>query len=95
MVTFFFIFFCKISDDEEELFSQIQNAEVHYPPSMSDRANSCIKALLQRDPIKRLGMNACHLGPIRQHPFFSTIDWDKIEKRQVKAPFKPLTVRFK
>ena len=82
----------QILDDEEELFSAIQNAEVHYPPSMSDKANSCIKLLLQRDPNKRLGLNSSPYGPIREHQFFSSLDWDKFEKRQVKAPFKPLTV---
>ena len=59
---------------------------------MSDKANSCIKLLLQRDPNKRLGLNSSPYGPIREHQFFSSLDWDKFEKRQVKAPFKPLTV---
>jgi hypothetical protein len=88
------IYFSTLLDDEEELFSAIQNAEVHYPPSMSDKANSCIKLLLQRDPNKRLGLNSSPHGPIREHPFFLSADWDKFEKRLVKAPFKPLTVIF-
>ena len=61
---------------------------------MSDKANNCIKMLLQRDPNKRLGLNSSPCGPIRQHQFFVSVDWDRIEKQQVKAPFKPVTVRF-
>ena len=30
--------------------------------------------------------------PIRQHPFYSSIDWVKLEKGQIPPPFRPAVV---
>ncbi len=30
--------------------------------------------------------------PLRKHPFFSGIDWEKIDKKQLQPPFKPQVV---
>lgn len=32
-------------------------------------------------------------GNIKTHPFFKTINWTLLEKRQVEPPFKPKVVR--
>lgn len=88
----FFSFY--FTEDEEELFTAIQHAEVHYPSTMSDKATQCIKLFLQRDPEKRLGLDTCPYGLVRQHQFFSTIDWNKVENRQMKPPFKPSVVSY-
>ncbi len=46
---------------------------------------------LNRNPNKRLGcMESEH--PIRKHPFFWEIDWDKIDQKQLEPPFKPHVV---
>ncbi len=48
--------------------------------------------VLNRNPNKRLGcMEQKH--PIRSHPFFWEIDWDKLDK-QLEPPFKPHVVRL-
>lgn len=41
--------------------------------------------LFERDPAKRLGVT----GNIRDHPFFKTINWAALEKREVDPPFRP------
>ncbi|KAL2299713.1 hypothetical protein Nmel_012558 [Mimus melanotis] len=41
--------------------------------------------LFERDPAKRLGVT----GNIRDHPFFKTINWTALEKREVDPPFRP------
>eukprot|EP00058_Branchiostoma_floridae_P007070 XP_002592558.1 hypothetical protein BRAFLDRAFT_57451 [Branchiostoma floridae] len=41
--------------------------------------------LLERDPEKRLGV----AGDIRRHPFFSTTDWDRLERKEIPPPYKP------
>ena len=76
-------------DDEEQLFEAIQKFDVLYPSTISEQSTSCIRCLLERDPIKRLGMKTSPFGDIRKHPFFSKIDWVKLENRQVEPPFKP------
>ena len=50
-----------------------------------------ILQLLQRDPLHRLGCIEDR-EPIRQHPFYSSIDWVKLEKRQIPPPFRPAVV---
>lgn len=81
-------------EDEEQLFQAIQEYDVLYPNSISDQSISCVKMLLERDPVKRLGMKTSTYGNIREHPFFSKIDWNKIENKQLEPPFKPKVVCF-
>lgn len=60
------------------------NSPLTFPSSMSPDAQSLIKGLLTRDPDQRLGGEA-----VKAHPFFSDIDWDKLEKREIPAPWCP------
>lgn len=48
--------------------------------------------LLDRNPATRLGMPNSPHGPIRDHPFFRSIDWQKLETRKLDPPFKPKLV---
>ena len=41
-----------------------------------------------------MGMPGCPKGSIRSQSFFSSIDWDKIEKREIEPPFKPKIVSY-
>jgi serum/glucocorticoid-regulated kinase 2 len=43
--------------------------------------------LLTRDPTKRLGTSDA--AEIKKHPFFRSIDWDKLFKKEVEPTFKP------
>ena len=79
-------------DDEEQLFQAIQEYEVLYPSTISEQSVSCVRFLLERDPVKRLGMKTSPHGDIRLHPFFQKIDWTKLENRQIEPPFKPKVV---
>lgn len=52
--------------------------------NLSKKAESLIKALLQVDPISRLGYGKDDSQRIKEHPFFDDINWnDVIEKRCV------------
>ena len=58
----------------------------------------CIFLPLQfmtKNPAKRLGCVAAQGGEtaIRVHAFFKDIDWDALEARKVKPPFRPKIVR--
>ena len=46
---------------------------------------------MDKDEFKRLGCitEAGGEEAIKQHPFFSDIDWTDLEKRKIKPPFKP------
>ena len=79
-------------EDEEELFHAIQHNDIIFPTNISEHSVSCLKYLLDRDPIKRLGMKTSPHGLIREHPFFSKIDWNKLENKEIEPPFKPKVV---
>jgi len=54
--------------------------------SISREAKDLIRKLLESDPKKRLKMI-----DVRKQPFFSHINWKKIEQKQVPPPFIPLS----
>jgi serine/threonine protein kinase len=46
-----------------------------------------INSLLQRKPNKRLGFN--NISEIKNHPWMKDIDWELLNKKELKAPFLP------
>lgn len=46
---------------------------------------------MTKNPLRRLGcvQSQGSEDAIRAHPFFREIDWDALEARKVKPPFKP------
>jgi serine/threonine kinase 32 len=58
-------------------------------PMTSDGVN-VLKQLLERDPTKRMGCrSADHLDDLRSHPWFRSLDWDRLETKELTAPFVP------
>ncbi|XP_056388046.1 protein kinase C delta type-like [Hyla sarda] len=50
-----------------------------------------IQQLLHKNPEKRLGVNR----NIREHPFFSTINWEELEQKRAQPPFTPSEAALK
>jgi len=82
------------ADNEDDLFESILHDDVLYPVWLSKEAVSILKGFMQKNVSKRLGCVAAHGGEeaIKHHSFFRSIDWDKMEKRQIKPPFRPKIV---
>ncbi|XP_046580250.1 protein kinase C delta type-like isoform X2 [Haliotis rubra] len=76
-------------DDEDDLFHSILHDTPRYPHSMSKEAATMLSLLFERNPHERLGMPGCVAGPIRSQQFFRSIDWEKLERREMPPPFKP------
>jgi len=72
-----------------KMCEQILRAELRFPPgcTASTEARDLIRQLLRRDPEKRLG--TLSTDEVRAHPFFATVDWAALERREVTAPFLP------
>jgi hypothetical protein len=84
-----------IGTNEDELYLDIINSKIYFPPVISIDAVACVKLLLDRDPVKRLGMPKSPFGRIRDQKFFTRVDWDMIESRRVEPPFKPKVVSLR
>ncbi|KAJ3103559.1 hypothetical protein HK100_004189 [Physocladia obscura] len=54
---------------------------------ISELCKSAISEFLQKDPSARL----CGKEKISQHAFYKNLDWEKLEKQEVKPPFVPDT----
>lgn len=76
-------------DDEDELFESIQNKVITFAPDVDPAAQSLISGFLTRDVPKRLGVGKSGDADIKRHPFFASLDWAKIEKREIPSPYRP------
>ncbi|XP_064406888.1 protein kinase C alpha type-like [Halichondria panicea] len=77
-------------DDDDQLFNNIMEKPVHYPRGMSDPAKKLIQGFLTKHPSRRLG---CHPdtgeSDIKSAPFFKSMDWERLARRELKPPYKP------
>eukprot|EP00296_Roombia_truncata_P007658 JP446106.1.p1 GENE.JP446106.1~~JP446106.1.p1 ORF type:complete len:503 (-),score=136.94 JP446106.1:90-1598(-) len=75
-----------------EIFDKILHCEVAFPPQVAvpDDAKDLIIKLLNKDPEKRLGsVTMGGVEAIKAHPFFNSIDWDKLYNKEIPAPNLP------
>ncbi|XP_053577175.1 protein kinase C delta type [Bombina bombina] len=72
-------------DDEDELFESIKMDTPHFPRWITKESKDILEKLFERDPLKRLGVT----GNVKLHPFFKTINWTLLEKKELDPPFKP------
>uniref|UniRef100_A0A668AJE0 Protein kinase C n=1 Tax=Myripristis murdjan TaxID=586833 RepID=A0A668AJE0_9TELE len=79
------------AENEDDLFESILNEEIVYASWLSTEAVNILKAFLTKNPARRLGCVASEGGEsaVTSHAFFSGIDWDKLNRRELEPPFKP------
>ncbi|XP_071995603.1 uncharacterized protein [Engystomops pustulosus] len=65
-----------------ELEQSVLNHEPHFPESLPPDTVSILQGLLCKDQFHRLGVN----GDIREHQFFSDINWEDVEARKMAPP---------
>lgn len=82
-------FYCR---DRERLFDKIRRADLTYPKYLSIAARAVLQGLLTRDPTKRLGTGPQDADEIKQHGFFSSIDFEGMISGTVPAPWQPTVV---
>mmetsp|Transcript_19687 Transcript_19687/g.46033 ORF Transcript_19687/g.46033 Transcript_19687/m.46033 type:complete len:544 (+) Transcript_19687:184-1815(+) len=70
-------------------YELILTQTIPIPSYLSPAATSLLQGLLQRDPSKRLGDSPADALELRQHPFFASVDWDRVLAREVVPEFKP------
>ncbi|XP_031698272.1 ribosomal protein S6 kinase alpha-3-like isoform X1 [Anarrhichthys ocellatus] len=68
-------------------------AKLGMPQFLSSEAQSLLRNLFKRNPSNRLGAGPDSVEEIKRHQFFSTIDWNKLFRRELPPPFKPAAGR--
>lgn len=79
--------------NRKETMIQILKAKLSMPQFLSPEAQSLLRALFKRNPANRLGSGPNAIGDIKAHPFFATIDWVQLYRREVVPPFIPAVSR--
>lgn len=77
------------SENVSTMYNLIQTAPLRFPSILKDDARSLLTGLICRDPATRLCSSEEDFEELRRHPFFSSIDWDKLYARELEAPSKP------
>ncbi|CAG9787704.1 unnamed protein product [Diatraea saccharalis] len=76
-----------------ETMTQILKAKLGMPSNLSEEAQSLLRALFKRNPQNRLGAGPNGIEDIKNHEFFSNIDWEALLKKEVVPPFRPAVSR--
>jgi serine/threonine protein kinase len=72
------------SSNRKKLQDMILKKKILLPSYWHKDTHSIVKALTDRDPKKRP-----KIDQIKKHPFFKTINWEKLSRLEIDPPFKP------
>ncbi|KAM6138899.1 LOW QUALITY PROTEIN: ribosomal protein S6 kinase alpha-2 [Phoenicopterus ruber ruber] len=78
--------------DRKETMALILKAKLG-PQFLSVESPEPAASLFKRNPSNRLGAGFDGVEEIKRHPFFVTIDWNKLYRKEIKPPFKPAVGR--
>ncbi|KHN18506.1 Serine/threonine-protein kinase AtPK2/AtPK19 [Glycine soja] len=76
-------------NNRKKLQEKIIKEKVKLPPFLTSEAHSLLNGLLQKDPSTRLGNGPNGDGHIKSHKWFRSINWKKLEARELEPKFKP------
>uniref|UniRef100_A0A674EAY0 Serum/glucocorticoid regulated kinase 2a n=1 Tax=Salmo trutta TaxID=8032 RepID=A0A674EAY0_SALTR len=76
------------SRDVSEMYDGILHKPLPLPPGKSGAVCSLLQGLLQKDQHRRLGAIADFLQ-IKNHVFFSPINWDDLYHKRITPPYNP------
>lgn len=74
-------------ENKNQMLKNIVSQEPVYPNHLSSHARHLLKGLLHKDPQKRLGYENEFIE-IKTHPFFTGLNWQKVERKEYKGPLK-------
>ncbi|WVQ65408.1 uncharacterized protein L199_003584 [Kwoniella botswanensis] len=78
------------AEQTQEMYRLICYGKIRFPKHViDDDGKQFVKGLLNRNPQNRLGARR-GTEELKEHPFFKSIDWDLLYKKQITPPFKPI-----
>ena len=72
-----------------KLSIKIYEKKIDFPKKINEDAKDLVEKLLVVNPKERLGYGPDGTEDIKNHPFFSEIDWDMAMEKKLKPPFIP------
>ncbi|KAI4324540.1 hypothetical protein MLD38_030023 [Melastoma candidum] len=75
--------------NREKIQQKIVKDKIKLPSFLSSEAHALLKGLLQKDASKRLGSGPAGGEEVKGHKWFKSINWRKLENRQIKPSFCP------
>jgi len=79
--------FC--DEDPMGIYQKILAGKIYFPKYFDKNAKALVKKLLTADLSKRYGNLKDGSDVILKHKWFSSLDWQKLEKLEIPAPYKP------
>ncbi|XP_077342942.1 serine/threonine-protein kinase Sgk1 isoform X1 [Lithobates pipiens] len=76
------------SRNTAEMYDNILNKPLQLKPNITNSARNLLEGLLQKDRTKRLGAKNDFME-IKNHIFFSPINWDDLINKKITPPFNP------
>lgn len=75
----------------EEVDRRVKTEPEKYSSKFSEEAKSLCQQLLAKSPAARLGgkVGRCGAYSVKQHPFYQSINWRRLEAGMVDPPFVP------
>ena len=77
------------SRDVTAMYENILHKPLKLRAHISQSARNLLEALLQKDKALRLGSGKGDAQDIMSHPFFRTINWDKLYRKECVPPYNP------
>ncbi|XP_050517014.1 ribosomal protein S6 kinase alpha-5-like isoform X1 [Diabrotica virgifera virgifera] len=75
---------------QQEISKRILKSAPPIPKSVGKDVADFISKLLVKDPRKRLGGGEEDAKELKRHPFFKCLDWNKLARKEIPAPFIPV-----
>lgn len=79
--------FC--DEDPMGIYQKILAGKIYFPKYFDKNAKALVKKLLTADLSKRYGNLKDGADDILKHKWFSSLEWSKLEKMEIPAPYKP------
>eukprot|EP00599_Poterioochromonas_sp_BG-1_P009916 CAMPEP_0173144130 /NCGR_PEP_ID=MMETSP1105-20130129/7054_1 /TAXON_ID=2985 /ORGANISM="Ochromonas sp., Strain BG-1" /LENGTH=501 /DNA_ID=CAMNT_0014057761 /DNA_START=704 /DNA_END=2209 /DNA_ORIENTATION=+ len=77
------------SRNRETMFEKIMKAELTFPNTVGEIPKNLLSRLLVRDPKQRLGSGDRDAQELKEHPFFSDVNWTALATGKMTPPWVP------
>ena len=77
------------SRDVSEMYDNILHKPLKLRPHITQNARNLLEGLLQKDKTLRLGSGKGDAQDVMLHPFFRTMDWERLYRKEYAPPYNP------